>query len=57
MPKFRKKPVVIEAEQLTQDNKAAVMAFTKELGTARLIKSLKPICMAIETLEGVMIAA
>ena len=57
MTKFRKKPVVIEAEHWSQENKANVMEFTKELGTLRLITSLNPLCMIITTLEGEMTAS
>jgi len=52
--KFRKKPVVIEAEQWSQENKANVMSFTKELGIKRTIYSLNPLIMYIDTLEGEM---
>lgn len=52
--KFRKKPVVIDAEQWTKKNGSKVMKFTKELGTLRTITSLEPLQMIITTLEGKM---
>lgn len=54
--KFRKKPVVIEAVQLTKDTFPEVMAFTKELGESRLVTSLDPPEFVIRTLEGDMTA-
>jgi len=56
--KFRKKPVVIEAEQFTPANLPTVMAFTKELGDTRLLDvSVAGITMTIKTLEGDMLAS
>lgn len=50
MRKYRKKPVVIEAEQVTQEN---VMALARMVGARMIIKG-PPI--PIRTLEGVMMA-
>ena len=60
--KFRKKPVVIDAVQFSTDGDFPlkdVMAFTKDLGSARLVKfgnDGNAIALVIETLEGDMTA-
>lgn len=57
--KFRKKPVVIDAIQIDPKAEhpfAAAMAFTKELGTARVVTTQdgQPVSLHIHTLEGIM---
>ena len=52
MPKYRKKPVVIEAIQLTEDNIDALIKFCGEK-----IKSHPLTGVVIETLEGNMLAS
>jgi len=61
--KFRKKPVIIEAVQLTADNFGEVETF---LGTAKhirhfinerdFLKKTNPVGILIQTLEGAMLA-
>ena len=51
--KYRKKPVVIEAMQLTMSNLPDIMAFTLDLGAKRLV-DLRDQTLTIETLEGNM---
>jgi hypothetical protein len=55
--KFRKKPVVVEAERLTKENFPKVMIFTKDLGTKRTVLNIEHPTLGIETLEGVMRAS
>lgn len=53
--KFRKKPVVIEAIQLTDENIEAIIDFCNQNGT-RKIKAHPLTGVVIETLEGDMLA-
>jgi hypothetical protein len=55
MPKFRKKPVVIEAEQFTYDSKDRVFNFITCNKAADFDECGNPI-LKIQTLEGIMIA-
>ena len=55
MPKFRKKPVVIEAEQFTLENKEIAFNFIKRTCMADRDDNGNP-TINIETLEGVMTA-
>lgn len=62
MPKFRKRPVVIEAVQYAESGDkplAAVMEFTKELGEKRrvVMRNDEPVSLLIQTLEGWMTAS
>lgn len=54
MPKFRKKPIEIEARQFTVDSKEQVLDWITCLATADVVNG-KPI-IRIDTLEGQMIA-
>lgn len=53
--KFRKKPVVIEAEQFTEENKDRAFNFVRCTCSAEFDVVGNPI-MKIDTLEGAMIA-
>ena len=53
MPKYRKKPVVVEAVQWTGNNKVEILEFTKETRGRHRI-SYNTGYFEIETLEGVM---
>lgn len=57
MPKFRKKPVEIEAMQFTDESKDAVFAWARRSGACGLTPSFnirnEP-CLLIPTLEGEM---
>lgn len=55
MPKFRKKPVVIEAEQFTNENKDRVFNWMRGNRAADFSKTGEPV-LRIYTLEGVMTA-
>jgi len=58
MPKYRKKPVVVEAMQWTGENYQEVCDWAKELGSARdIMLDVKTGSLAITTLEGVMTAS
>ena len=54
MTKYRKKPVVIEAIQLTPDSINAVREFMQDAGSHRI--SAANVIVVIHTLEGDMIA-
>jgi len=54
--KFRKKPVVIEAIQLTVENVDLIIEFCNQNGN-RNVKSHPPTGVVIETLEGDMLAS
>ena len=54
MPKFRKKPVVIEAMQFTDENKDRIHAWVS-CTTAAIFEEGEP-ALKIQTLEGVMTA-
>lgn len=56
MPKFRKKPVVIEVEQFTDENKNRVFNFITCNKVADFDESGSPI-LKIQTLEGIMVAS
>ena len=71
MPKFRKKPVVIEARQYDGDNHAAIIAWISAEGgkaqylsyvpavrsaTGFVTEGAMPACIGISTLEGDMFA-
>ena len=55
MPKFRKKPVVIEAMQWTGDNESDVFEFTSG-AAVRNEKEFLEKSLVIQTLEGRMLA-
>lgn len=56
MPKFRKKPVVIEAIQFTgtEDNETDVLTWARSEAIALMIDQGAPSWFQISTLEGVM---
>jgi len=56
VPKFRKKPVIIEAEQFTNESKNKVFNFITCNKAADLDLDGNPI-LKIQTLEGIMIAS
>jgi len=55
MPKFRKKPVVIEAEQFTDENKDRVFNWMTGNRAPDFNEAGEPV-LKIQTLEGVMAA-
>jgi len=55
MAKFRKKPVVIEAEQFTDENKDRAFNFVTCNSSASFNEPGRPILL-IQTLEGIMTA-
>lgn len=55
MPKFRKKPVIIDAVQLTSENDEAILAFVQETGCP--FEMVGDHEMVIHTLEGDMHAS
>ena len=55
MPKYRKKPVVIEAEHFTIENKERAFNFIRCTASPDWDENNRPI-IKIQTLEGVMIA-
>ena len=56
MPKFRKKPVVIEAVQWIEDNLQDVLDFLSANGQYRVLSKTNAEQMRISTLEGIMTA-
>ena len=56
MPKFRKKPIIVDAEQFTNENKNIAFNFVRRNCAAEHDESGNPI-LKIQTLEGVMTAS
>lgn len=54
--KYRKKPVVIEARQLTSDNLPEVRAWVADGRSYPSVNAVPPVMLFINTLEGVMTA-